>query len=536
MEELKKHLLESITGPIWKKIGLAHHHGINISLSSLHSENSSGIGEFYDLIPIIDWCKKIGLDVIQLLPLNNTEEDTSPYNAISSCAINSVYLSLHQLPYLDSASNQKKKLKDFVNLTKLQRVSYQDVFVQKLIWLHAYFEEVGETLTKTQEFQDYVSSNPWVKSYALFRTLKDVFGRTPWTAWPNEVKSFSEKKYKELIKVYWPKITFYITLQYLCYLQLRYIRKYATEQGVLLMGDIPILLSPDSADVWQYPEYFDINLSAGAPPDRYNQEGQYWGFPLYRWDIMRKNQFSWWKQRLGYAANFYDIYRIDHVIGFFRIWTIPIGHPSKEGYFLPSNEHHWEPLGRELLKMLIASSPMLPIGEDLGTVPKIVRPVLEEMGICGTKVMRWTRKWDQDESFIPIQHYPPVSLTTVSTHDSPTLQQWWKMCPDEANRFAQFKQWEYQPELSISQRKEILWESHHTSSRFHINLLQEYLALYPELVWPDPDDERINIPGNVLPSNWTYRFRPSVEEIIAHEGLAQAIKKIVTSSSQETKQ
>lgn len=530
MEELKKHLLESITGPIWKKIGIAPHHGINLPLSALHSEDSSGIGEFYDLIPLIDWCQKLKIDVIQLLPLNNSEEDPSPYNAISSCAINFVHLSLQKLPYLDDAPSQKKKLKDLVELTKPQRIPYKEVLAQKLVWLHGYFEEVGEKLTKSKGFQDYLSENHWVEPYALFRALKDHLGRTHWTTWPSELKSPSKQEYEDTIRIYWPKTAFYIALQYLSYLQLKDVRNYANERGVHLMGDIPILLSPDSADVWEHPEYFDINLAAGAPPDFYTPDGQYWGFPLFRWDVMRKDHFAWWKQRLNYASYFFDLFRIDHVIGFFRIWTIPLGHPSKEGYFLPSDETQWEPQGRELLKMLATSSDMLPIAEDLGTVPDMVRPTLHEMGICGTKVMRWTREWDGEKRYFPIQHYPPVSLTTVSTHDSPTLQQWWKEFPEEAQVYAQSKNWNYAPDLTLEQRKEILWESHHTSSLFHINLLQEYLALFPELSWPNPDDERINIPGQILPTNWTYRFRPSVEEIVAHEKLAEAMEKIIQST------
>ncbi len=295
------------------------------------------------------------------------------------------------------------------------------------------------------------------------------------------------------------------------------------------MGDIPILVSTESADVWSHPELFDIHWQAGAPPDQYNPEGQCWGFPLYRWDVLRKTHFDWWKQRLTYASHFYDIYRIDHVIGLFRIWAIPNDKSSKEGSFLPSDPDTWEPQGREILETFINSCEMLPIAEDLGDVPECVPPVLKEMGICGTKVMRWERNWEEEGRFIPIQYYPPISLTTVSTHDSEPLQLWWKTSPEEAQEFAASKHWEYAPEITHFQHKEILWDSHHTSSLFHINLLQEYLALFPELVAPNPEDERINIPGKLLATNWTYRFRPSVEEIVAHKELAQAIEKVVYS-------
>lgn len=526
MDEIKHQLLQSITGPIWEKIGIRHHHGINLSLSSLHSNQSCGIGEFYDLIPLIDWCKQIGFDVIQLLPLNYSKKDPSPYNAVSSCALHFIYLSLYELPYLDLAQHQKEKLKDFADLNKSQRVAYHEVLTQKLVWLRAYFDEIKEPLIKSSGFQDFIAANPWVEPYALFDTLKDHLGHTHWTAWPNEVKSPSPKKQKELIKIYWPEAIFHIALQYLCYLQLTHVRSYANKQGILLMGDLPLLVRSDSADVWEYPEYFEINLSAGSPPDAYVAEGQYWNLPLFRWDAMRKDEFSWWKQRLHYASHFFDLFRLDHVVGFFRIWAIPIGHPSKEGYFLPVDEQTWEPLGRELLKMAAGSSSMLPIGEDLGTVPSIVPPILNEMGICGTKVTRWML--DSNHRAIPIQEYPPISLTTVSTHDLPTLQEWWTTFPEESKLYAQSKNWQYTPSLTMEQQKCILWESHHTSSLFHINLLQEYLALFPDLVWPNPKDERINIPGQILPTNWTYRFRPSVETIISHEDLAKALKEIIS--------
>jgi 4-alpha-glucanotransferase len=179
---------------------------------------------------------------------------------------------------------------------------------------------------------------------------------------------------------------------------------------------------------------------------------------------------------------------------------------------------------------MLNASPMLPIAEDLGTVPLAVRRTLMELGICGTKVMRWERHWDQDGAFIPIQNYPELSMTCVSTHDSETLQIWWKERKDEAEKYAQFKGWEYTPELLNPQRKHILWDSHHTTSLFHINLLQEYFAIFPELVWSDPQDERINIPGKILPTNWTYRFRPSVEEFTTHADLESAMKGILFSS------
>lgn len=527
MQELINHLLNSPAASSWQKVGITTHHGINIPLSAIHSKNSCGIGEFYDLLPLIDWCQKLKMDVIQLLPLNNSENDPSPYNASSSCALNFLNLSLHELPFLDKLPALKEKLKATTSLPKPSRINFSQVKNDKLTWLKAYFHAVGNKLVKSKGMQDFISENPWVETYALYESLKDHFGHSPWSSWPAPLQPPTDKQYKILVKQHWPKIAFSITLQYLCYLQLTAVKTYANAHGVWLMGDIPILLSRESADVWKEPELFDIHLEAGAPPDMYNPDGQCWGFPTYRWDVLRKKHFSWWKQRLHYASHFYDIYRLDHVVGFFRIWSVPHGRPSKDGNFIPREESLWELQGRELLNMLISSSPMLPIAEDLGTVPPIVRPILNELGICGTKVMRWERAWTEDGRYIPIQYYPPISLTCVSTHDSDTLELWWKNADEEPKKFAEFKHWQYTPTLTAFQRKEILWDSHHTSSLFHINLLQEYLALFPELVSSNPEDERINVPGKLLATNWTYRYLPSVEEIASHEGLFHLMQKIL---------
>jgi 4-alpha-glucanotransferase len=270
-----------------------------------------------------------------------------------------------------------------------------------------------------------------------------------------------------------------------------------------------------------------MTMTAGAPPDMYTEEGQVWGFPIFKWDVMKEHNYNWWKQRLDIASNLYDIYRIDHILGFFRIWAIPLNSPSKEGRFIPEDQALWLAHGKELLSMMAANCPMLPIGEDLGLVPDAVRTCLAELGICGTKVPRWERNWDAGGYFIPAQEYNPISMTTVSTHDSETLGQWWSHYRDEAKAYADMKHWDCGPELTDTQRRYILWESHHSSSLFHINLLSEYLALFPELVWKDPQQERINIPGKVLPENWTYRTRQPLEKIVAHEGLRKGIEAIV---------
>ncbi len=533
MDGLSQTLLNTPSGKGWERIGIRNHHGINFPLSALHSENSCGIGDFFDLLPMIDWCHRLKIDFIQLLPLNaaHSEADPSPYNAISSCALNFLYLTLHALPYLEKCPQLKKKLKEFNKNNNSSRINYPEVFAYKVSWLREYFNEVGQELLNTDELQKFIGNHAWLKPYSLFRVLKDQFRNISWKRWPEDIRHPTPEKLEALYQEHKTDLSFYIVVQFLCFNQLKKVREYANLKGVFLMGDLPILLSSESADFWQHPDYFDDHLAAGAPPDFYNAYGQNWGFPIFNWDTLRNDHFSWWKQRLLVAHTFFDIVRIDHIIGFFRIWAIPPHHHSKDGYYIPEDEKEWESQGRELLKMIVNTTPMLLIGEDLGTVPAIVRPILKEMGICSTKVMRWERKHGEDKSYIPLQHYPPISITCLSTHDSETLAQWWKEFPEEAKPLADSKQWPYQPDLTDKQREEILWDSHHTSSLFHVNLLQEYLALFPDLSWPNPEDERINVPGTVSVKNWNYRFKPSIETILSHKELFSKMEAILFSPS-----
>ncbi len=517
--DLSDKLSRSIVGPQWSHIGIRHHHGIDLPLSALHTKQSCGIGEFYDLIPLIDWVAKIGFDVIQLLPLNDTGDETSPFFAQSAMALNPLFLSLHKLEGVEEA-----ELAELRKFNELPRVPYHDVQSHKFLFLRTYFDKMGEKILSEKEFELYRKDNKWVDSYALFKVLKRLMSKNHWQTWPLELQYLKHDAFEELCQKYAAEMNYYIFLQYLCFKQLTEVKAYAKEKKVFLKGDIPILISPDSADVWRYSDAFDLTLSAGAPPDAYSEEGQAWGLPIFNWDVVKGQNYGWWRTRLSYAAHFYNIYRIDHVLGFFRIWAIPNGEPSKNGKFIPEKEENWLSHGTEILTILVDHSPMLPIAEDLGTVPTSVRTELSRMGICGTKVMRWEKIGEQ---FIDPLHYNPISMTTVSTHDSETLTLWWQGSTEEARSFAHYKGWQYTPHLTKAQRREILWDSHHSASLFHINLIGEYLALFPELVAEDPQDERINVPGIVSPTNWTYRIRPSVEEILSHEPLAEEMRNLL---------
>lgn len=505
----------------WEKIGFHPHHGIACPLFSLRTQKSCGIGEFFDLLLLIDWCKSLGLDVIQLLPLNDSGDDTSPYNAISSCALDPIYLSLFDLPDADPLSSDHTKFALFAELPRLAR---NEVKREKMQWLFSYFQKNFAATSQTDAYRTFVSEQSgWLKNYCLFKALKDEYGGKHWNQWPQELQAPQEKEFNSRQN----GCDFHAYLQFHCFSQLEKVKAYASNQGIFLKGDIPILLSPDSVDVWAHPSLFDLHWSAGAPPDFYNPLGQKWGFPLFNWDEMRKEQFAWWKRRLKVATRLYHLYRIDHVVGFFRIWAIPPDKNPVDGHFVLSDPTLWVPQGREILEMVIDACPLLPIAEDLGTIPKEVRPLLRELGICGTNVVRWHRHWDGDRSYIPYNEYDTFTLTTVSTADADIVPVWWKNFPNEAIPFAHLKKWSYQSELTFEQLFEMLHDAHHTPSYFHINLLQEYLALFPELVSPNLEDERVNVPGTLLPTNWTHRYRPTLEELFTHKKFSDTVRDIL---------
>ncbi|MDJ0652486.1 MAG: 4-alpha-glucanotransferase [Simkaniaceae bacterium] len=512
-------LLDTKAGKGWKKIGVRHHHGIQIPLLSLWTKKSCGNGEILDLIPLIDFLADVGMDILQLLPLNDSGADPSPYNPLSSTAIHPIYLSLHALPYLSSP------LPHFNSETK--RLPYGDILEQKLEFLQSYVAEVGGRIRSEDGYQDFIKMSTHLYDYALYKVLKEKNKSPSWESWPKEFRKTSKHGRKLLRKKCEKELSYHLIIQYLCHLQLKRVKKHAEKKGVFLKGDIPILVSPDSADVWAHQEFFDLDLRVGSPPDLFNPHGQLWKFPLYKWNIIEENHFAWWHQRITVAAKYFHLYRLDHILGFFRLWAVPKGEPPDKGHFVPNDPSIMEVQGRKLLETLLSFSDLLPIGEDLGDPPPFVRTIMQELGIPGTKIFRRYRKWKTDRSFVPYADYIPASISCVSTHDIETVTLWWQRFPEEAKDYAAFKSWSYEKDLSQKNLKEILYDNHHSGSLFHVNLFQEYLALMPELTWENPEDEWINIPGTETSFNWTYRYRFPLETLVKSKKLKENIAAIL---------
>jgi 4-alpha-glucanotransferase len=530
LQPLQDELFSAPTQAGWKKLGVQHHHGLVVPLFSIHTENSKGIGEFLDLCQVVDLLVQCGMDTLQLLPLNDTGDDTSPYNSVSAFALNPIHLSLHALPYLEEFEELQNQLQYLHLLTHTHTIDYQEIRKKKFRFLHEYVQQVRSRITISSPFLQFAQTQTWVESYALFKVLAQKFHTPNWEHWPEEFQTITSDKYRSWIKENAEEIEHFIILQFLCDQQMHQVKLYAEEYRCFIKGDIPILISRCSADVWANRHLFRLEFAAGAPPDMYSQDGQYWGFPLYNWEALARDDYYWWRQRVKLASRYYHLYRLDHVVGFFRIWAIPSGEKAIHGHFQPQDESLWISQGKKLLKLLIDAAPeMLPIGEDLGVIPNGVREAMRELGICGTKVIRWEKRWSSDQKFIPIHEYASQSMSTVSTHDSESLKEWILNGGEEIEQLKRLNSLGSTPSDSIQMVERFLNLAHHTNSLFHINLLTEYLSLYPSHLWGSDELIRINTPGVVSEKNWSYRIKPTIEILVKNSSFTHKIKELVTS-------
>lgn len=369
------------------------------------------------------------MSILQLLPLNEVGSDFSPYNSISTFALEPMYLRLENLRIKNKKKyhHEIKKLKEKFPTGK-GRVNY-GIKRAKLELLYGIYKH--HHFSKSIKYNRFVKDNDyWLKDYALYKFIKDHKNEKAWDKWQKTLKNRDEETLKKLENQNKTKITFYYWLQWQLYEQMSDVKEYAKDNGVLIMGDIPFLVSRDSADTWSHQAFFKMDYEAGAPPDYFFSKGQRWGMPPYDWNNIVKDGFNYIGERLRFAENFYDMFRIDHFIGLLRVWVISKDSPkkrgAKDGKFDPELEYLWGEHGRKLIAMMMEVTDMLPCAEDLGTVPPASYKLLWKNGIPGIEVQRWTKHWDNTFSFIRPDQYRINSVATVSTHDSSTLPVWWK--------------------------------------------------------------------------------------------------------------
>ena len=302
--------------------------GVVVPLFSLRTANSQGVGDFTDLRMMADWAHSTGLSVVQLLPIYDTIQthtwtDCYPYSSISIYALHPMYVDLQRLPPVNDAAFMLEYEKQRLTINDLPKVYYDGVNKLKSDYLHRIFDQQWRYLQHDEEYDRFCHENEWwVTRYAAFCLLRDRYRTCDFRRWPRYFE-FQEETIQHLAEKHRKDIHYYIYVQYLLDKQLSEATAYARSLGVVLKGDLPIGISRYSVEAWTMPEYFHLDSQAGAPPDAFSADGQNWGFPTYNWARMAKDGYQWWKDRMQRMARYFDAYRIDHVLGFFRIWEIP---------------------------------------------------------------------------------------------------------------------------------------------------------------------------------------------------------------------
>lgn len=306
--------------------------GIAVPLGALYTQKNQIIGEFSDLIPFAEFCKKANINLIQLLPVNDTGTQSSPYSGLSAFALHPIYIRLTDVEGFDSLCKTDKKFaSDYTNFSNANkyksRYNYDEILNSKTYFLQQLYAqtEISKTEKPTVTLSAWIKKNPWIKTYAVYKNLKYKYMQASWKSWEKQDKTLSIEEIEKL----WDKKSlkkdhlFYAWVQFIADEQFSKAVEEVHKMDIKIKGDMPILMNEDSCDAWAYPQFFNHNLRAGSPSDGENPNGQNWGFPTYNWKNLQNDNYSWWINRLKTASKYYDAYRLDHILGFFRIWAIP---------------------------------------------------------------------------------------------------------------------------------------------------------------------------------------------------------------------
>ena len=349
--------------------------GTAIPVFSLRSEGSYGVGDFGDLKLLLDWAEKTHQQAIQLLPINDTTSnytwtDSYPYNGVSIYALHPMYLDLRQLGQLKDKKAAQAFEEERIKLNALPQLNYEEVNRAKRAYIQHLYQQNGKRTLASAEFKEFFRQNEdWLTPYAAFSYLRDEYNTPDFNHWPAH-QIYQEADVKQICKVHEDKIAFYYYMQYHLHVQLLSASLYARKKGIILKGDIPIGINRCSVEAWVEPYYFNMNGQAGAPPDDFSADGQNWGFPTYNWEVMAKDNFQWWQRRFKKMAEYFTAYRIDHILGFFRIWEIPThsvqGMLGQFSPALPMSPEEIESFG-------------LPFHKERMTRPYITDKILDEL-------------------------------------------------------------------------------------------------------------------------------------------------------------
>ena len=527
----RRHQAEKFDRPGFRGVGTA------IPVFSLRTADDFGIGEFRDLRPVVDWAAATGQCILQLLPVNDTTRkgewaDSYPYSPVSTFALHPLYMHLQDLGIKEDAAFKKAQ----AALNALPELDYPRVFKAKMAYIRKAFEARGAKDLASPACRKFIKDNAaWLPEYAEFCARRD-------------------KKEPE----YYCWMQFHLDKQFCQEVD------YARAKGVSLKGDLPIGVSADSAEAYWHPELFNLDSSTGAPPDYFSTDGQNWGFPTYNWEEMAKDDFAWWKARLRKMSRYFDAFRIDHILGFFRIWEIPVeftsgmmGHfnpalpysadeiyfmqlpidglfhedPRHPGMYQPliapasynlpqwqqerfgalyndffyhRHDEFWRRNAERKLPELLGATGMLACGEDLGMVPDCVPGVMDHEKILSLRMRGMEQKGE----------WKYLSVCATSSHDMETLRM----------------QCDHDPEPWEVRR--MLWEFLASPSMLAIFPLQDWLALDKGLRRPDRNAERINEPADPH-HHWRFRLHFDVRDLLHASEMNAAMEGLIKDSCRQ---
>ena len=456
----------------------------------------------------VDFLEKAGQRCWQILPLNPTGYGDSPYQSCSAYAGNHYLIDLDALVQ-DGLLQQQE-------LTAINWCAGEDAVDFGILYRHrlSVLRTAYRRFSGSPDFDRFCRENSlWLPDFALYMALKDHFNGKPWHQWDDPIKFRQPEAIWQARQELKDETRFYCFVQYLFFRQWNQLRSYAHTKNIRIIGDVPIYVPYDSADVWSNPELFQLDaqlnptMVAGVPPDGFTEDGQLWGNPLYRWDTLKQNGYSWWLSRLAAAEKLYDMIRLDHFRGFESYWAVPYGEETAR------NGHWVKGPDMDFLGTVKRQFPHLPmIAEDLGYLTPEVLQMRDNSGFPGMKVLEFAFDSREPSDYLP-HSYPHNTVCYTGTHDNMTCRQWLETASDEAIDYAA----EY---MHLTQEEGYVWGMIRTAFSSVADLciiqMQDYLELGA--------DARMNCPGTQSASNWTWR----AHESFAAESLARKIRRMTT--------
>ena len=537
--------------------------GVLIPTFAVRTEDDLGIGDTGGVRGLIDWAADTGLGFLQFLPINATGSDSSPYNAISAVALDYLTLELnpHAVPELDAEFFAETTTLLGVESLRAGAVQYVRVRELKGALLRRAFGRLRAITKRGREFAKFRTEEAaWLEDFCLFRVLMEENGHEDWTSWPDSLNTAAKARgwlaaqRKTNARKIDSRLRFHAYVQWLCFSQWRAVRAHAAARGVKLMGDVPFGISWCSADVFFQPEQFDLEWCGGAPPETYFKDdifvqrwGQNWGIPLYHWDAMEADGFAWWRRRVNKLTEMFDIFRIDHVLGFYRIYSFP-WRPKLNAEFLhlsddearahtagrlphfrenddDTPEHRAANLaaGDKYLRMIVeAAAPYEVVAEDLGIVPDYVRGHLLGLDVPGFKICHWES--DPHGNVILGSDFDNCSFTTYATHDHEPMKTHWEHRRRDANNRDAPDHWLGHKELRLLACFSGLpvheghWPPYDDTIRHAlIEALLASNARYAAFMLTDlfALEDRFNVPGIESGLNWSARMPITIREMRA---------------------